>query len=137
MRHHNMKVDNYLAVGGNLSTLRYSGVKNVENDHARATIEKAFAQAGKNFDEAGSVEVLPENPEYANTMPGNPGYAEMISGSPFLRGIQGLFRENEDAMGDAEIRRIVFTSEGREPDAVIGETTALHLVSELGRVGDG
>jgi hypothetical protein len=127
MRYRDMMADNYLDAGGDLTTLRYIATKDILNISTRELIMQCFKQAGKNVAQAETVEFLPKDAAFDNTLMGN----------PFTRGIQGLLRQYEKEMGNAKIKRFIFISEGMRPDEEVSlSSPALHIVVELCRPGD-
>ncbi|KAI8634331.1 hypothetical protein F5Y19DRAFT_208727 [Xylariaceae sp. FL1651] len=125
MRYRDMIVDNYLAAGGNLETLRYIGTKSIINEPSRLAIENIHSQAGEDFSRAGVVEFLPREKEFLDT-------------DPFARGIQSLVLHYANDTGGARVKRFIFISEGLK----LGMTSpdlfnpSLHMVVELCRPGD-
>ncbi|KAI0102458.1 hypothetical protein GGR51DRAFT_290997 [Nemania sp. FL0031] len=123
MRFPDMMVDNYLAAGGDLKTWQYIGARNIVNDAVRALIQEGFQLAGSDFNRAGTVEFLPENPVFETT----------IMANPFMQGIRRILREYEQDMGKAKIKRVIFISLGRSGTHDIPD---FHAVIELYRPGD-
>ncbi|KAI0547382.1 hypothetical protein F4679DRAFT_586602 [Xylaria curta] len=127
MRMREMIVDNYLAAGGNLKTLRFVGTKSITNMTTRNQIERLFQRAGKDFTRPGSVEFRPEHKEFASDLLGN----------PFTRGISSLLRHHNIETGFAKMKRFIFLSKGLQPgDLVDDDKPELDLVIELARPGD-
>ncbi|KAI3327936.1 hypothetical protein HD806DRAFT_343344 [Xylariaceae sp. AK1471] len=128
MRYRDMMVDNILAAGGDLKTLRYIGTHGIINATTRDAARDAFREADRDLANPGSVEILSDYE----------GFAEATMCNPFTRGIQHILWEYKTSMGDARIKRFIFISEGLKS----GEYTmtdfkpTLHLVTELWRPGD-
>ncbi|KAI1195268.1 hypothetical protein F5X97DRAFT_326640 [Nemania serpens] len=127
MRYRDMMLDSYLDAGGDLKKWRYIGVKSVMNGKAHASAVKCFRRAGKDFTQAGSVEVLPNDEE---------SYSAALA-NPFTGGVRRLLGQHEKEMGYARMKRIIFISMGAMPRVMIGIGNPLiHLVIELCRPGD-
>ncbi|KAI1745649.1 hypothetical protein F4680DRAFT_465548 [Xylaria scruposa] len=127
MRMREIIVDNYLAAGGNLKTLRFVGTKDIINITTHNQIERLFQRAGKDFNRPGLVELLPEHKEFTSDVLGN----------PFTRSIRSLLRHHEIEMGFAKMKRFIFLSKGLQPsDLAHEDRPELNLVIELCRPGD-
>ncbi|KAI0868363.1 hypothetical protein GGS24DRAFT_217713 [Hypoxylon argillaceum] len=127
MRYRDMIVDNYLAAGGDLSTLRYIATKGIVNITTRGAFMLCFIKAGTDFTRAGTVEFLPTDA----------GFDSAIMSNPFTRGIQALLRQYEKEMGGAKIKKFIFISMGLSPTgAMTVNSPVLHLVVEVCRPGD-
>ncbi|KAI1163139.1 hypothetical protein F5B18DRAFT_672673 [Nemania serpens] len=127
MRYRDMMLDSYLDAGGDLKDWRYIGAKALVNGETRASALECFRWAGKDFTQAGSVEVLPKDKEIFSTALAN----------PFTGGVQRLLCQYEEEMGYARIKKIIFISMGVMPKAVVSLCNPLvHLVIELCRPDD-
>ncbi|CAJ2504334.1 Uu.00g117280.m01.CDS01 [Anthostomella pinea] len=125
MRLHDMVVDNYLAAGGDLKTLRLVGVSLVKSTAAYHSIKKAFEDAGMTFLSEDFVEIKP----------GEPNFEELAKGNPFTRSLLTLLRLYKEETGHAFIKRIVFISAGYDgpTDPIPIGQPELYMVTELGR----
>ncbi|KAI1185883.1 hypothetical protein F5B17DRAFT_13771 [Nemania serpens] len=126
-RYRDMMLDSYLDAGGDLKTWRYIGVMAVIHDGTRDAALAYFRLVGKDPNEAGTVEALPDDEEFLSIALAN----------PFGGGVRRLLRQYEEEMGHARIKKVIFISLGVTPGAVVTiDHPVIDLVIELCRPGD-
>lgn len=112
-------VDCYVHAGGDIQTLTFLGIKEIENNPTRTCIEEEFRRQGKNVSRPGQVEIVP-------TMD---SWEDHYRHNPFVRSSIKLANELDDEAG-IEVHKVTFISASSDTDEQM--IPVMHMVTEYG-----
>lgn len=155
MRHKDMLIANYNAAclsdpryipsesapgASPAATLRYMCISNLITTESRATFRDVFdLTPDRDIRRQGIVELVPER-DLTGSLDDQESYRGIVHRDPFLRSMYAMLRDHADEMGRPYVKRLCFVTEGVQDKNYPGMPPAadlyLHLVVELGRVGD-